>query len=165
MQGLAILAEYGVDRPWDCPQCRDPKNPQTPIYTHIGNPPRFKCGDYSKCTFESGKFNILQLAQDPVFAGLPREFVTMESHCGQIEWAPKGWVMIATKGAGGLTTTQCLRRADRYIYAAQFHIEMDGTPDSSRPIMGNFLKLAQDWGGYNPRGKALAEPRPWTVKK
>jgi GMP synthase-like glutamine amidotransferase len=95
-----------------------------------------------------------------VFEGLPREFRIMESHCGQIAWAPKGWVRIATKGQGALTATQCLRVEDRYIYAAQFHIEMDGTPANSRQIMSNFLGLARKWGGYNPRGQpAPAPPR------
>src|SRR5262249_28318980 len=83
----------------------------------------------------------------------------VESHCGQIEWAPKGWMLIATRGAGGKTKTQCLRVKDRPIYAAQFHMEMAGTPASSRRIMGNFLALAKKWGGYNPRGQPLAGPR------
>ena len=51
---------------------------------------------------------------------------------------------------------QCLRVADRYIYAAQFHIEMNGTPATSRAIMANFLRLAREWGGYNPSGKMAA---------
>ena len=38
----------------------------------------------------------------------------------------------------------CLRLRDRPVYAAQFHIEMDGAPDSSRAIMANFLALARD---------------------
>ena len=66
----------------------------------------------------------------------------MESHCGQIEWAPRGWELIATNGEGGKTKTQCLRLKDHLIYAAQFHIEMDGTPDSSRKIMSNFWTSA-----------------------
>jgi hypothetical protein len=158
-QGLAILAETGVDRPWDCPHCRDPKDPKLPIYTHIGHTARRPCGDYSGCVFERGPHNVLQLADDPVFAGLPREFRVMESHCGQIEWAPRGWTRIATRGADGLTKTQCLRVNDRYIYAAQFHIEMAGTPATSRVLMGNFLKLARQWGGYNPQGQPVPPPR------
>ena len=51
-QGLAILAETGVNQPWDCPQCRDPANPRLPIYTHIAGSVRRKCGDYSGCVFE-----------------------------------------------------------------------------------------------------------------
>jgi hypothetical protein len=148
-QGLAILAETGALKPWDCPHCRDPKNPKLPIYTHIGHTAKRPCGDYSACLFERGPHNVLQTADDPVFRGLPREFRTMESHCGQIEWAPNGWVRIATCGEGALTKTQCLRVKDRYIYAAQFHIEMEGTPATSRTIMTNFLDLAQKWGGYN----------------
>ena len=46
----------------------------------------------------------------------------MEAHVGQIEYAPEGWLRIATKGTGGLTPMQCLRVKDRYIYAAQFHM-------------------------------------------
>ena len=75
----------------------------------------------------------------------------MESHCGQIEWAPAGWEIIATGGPGTLTKVQCLKVLDYPIYAAQFHVEMPGTPETSRQIMGNFLRLAKIWGGYIPR--------------
>ncbi len=144
-QGLAILAENGVEQPWDCPHCRDPKNPKTPIYTHIGHTAQRSCGDYSGCVFERGPGWVRALDEDPVFAHLPREFQAMESHCGQIEWAPKGWRIIAEGGQGSRTKTQCLRRIDRPIYAAQFHIEMEGTPSVSRQIMSNFLAVARGW--------------------
>lgn len=147
-QGLAILAETGVEKPWDCPHCRDPKHPKTPIYTHIGHTAQRPCGDYSACVFERGPHWVRALNDDPAFKGLPREFQVMESHCGQIEWAPKGWSLIATAGRGSKTKTQCIRRDDRPIYAAQFHIEMDGTPEASRQIMSNFLSVARAWGGY-----------------
>jgi GMP synthase-like glutamine amidotransferase len=77
----------------------------------------------------------------------------MESHCGQIEWPPAGWQLVATAGSGTKTKTQCLRLKDRYIYVAQFHIEMQGTPEVSRTIMQNFLGLAKQWGGWNPHGR------------
>jgi hypothetical protein len=48
----------------------------------------------------------------------------------------------------------------RPIYAAQFHIEMEGTPESSRQIMGNFLGLARAWGGYHPAGGPLPATDP-----
>jgi hypothetical protein len=159
-QGLAILAETGTDKPWDCPHCRDPKAPKSPIYGHIGHTAMKGCGDYSGCIFEKGPTNILQTMDDPAFEGLPREFKAVESHCGQIEWPPKGWILIATAGKDVLTKTQCIRVKDRYIYAAQFHIEDEGTPESARAIMGNFLRLAKEWGGYNPDGKPVAEPKP-----
>jgi GMP synthase-like glutamine amidotransferase len=103
---------------------------------------------------------MLQIRHDPAFDGVARQFEIMESHCGQIEFAPKGWVQIATCGKGGKTRMQCLRVKDRYIYAAQFHIEMEGTPANSRTIMANFLALARRWGGYNPRGQPVAPPEP-----
>ena len=155
-QGLAILAEAGVDKPWDCPHCRNPLRPKIPIYTHVGHAAQRPCGDYSGCVFERGPHWIMQVGLDPVFAGLSREAQFMESHCGQIEWPPKGWKLIATAGQGTTTRTQCLRLRDRYVYAAQFHIEMAGTPEASRLVMGNFLNLARSWGGYNPKGKSVS---------
>jgi hypothetical protein len=143
-QALAILAETGTDKPWDCPHCRDPKNPKLPIYTHIGHTGTKPCGDYSACTFERGPHHIRIAKPDPVFNGLPEEFIAMQSHCGQIEWTPKGWELIATAGSGTRTLTQCLRLKSAPIYAAQFHIEMDGTPETSRIIMSNFLAIARD---------------------
>ena len=67
--------------------------------------------------------------------------------------------MVAVGGTGSQTRTQCLRVKNRYIYAAQFHIEMAGAPESSRQIMSNFLKLAKDWGGYNANGEAVGSPQ------
>ena len=94
-----------------------------------------------------------------------REFEIMESHCGQIEYAPPGWVHIVARSSGGKTNFQCLRVKDRYIYAAQFHIEMAGTPKSSRRIMANFLQLAKEWGGYNPNAKPVARPEPFAMPR
>ena len=143
-QGLAILAETGVDKPWDCPHCRDPKNPKLPIYTHIGHTAMKSCGDYSGCVFERGPHKVKKISDDPVFKGLPAEFTAMQSHCGQIEWPPKGWDLIATAGEGTKTRVQCLKVKDVPIYAAQFHIEMDGTPETSQRVMGNFLRVARE---------------------
>ncbi|HAM73400.1 MAG TPA: hypothetical protein DCM86_17340 [Verrucomicrobiales bacterium] len=152
-QGLALVSEYGVDRPWDCPHCRDPRHPKTPLYGHIGHTASRPCGDYTGCVFERGEHEILSIGgADLAFAGLPARFRAMESHCGQIEWVPRGWRLIATAGAGTLTRVQCLRLGDRPVYAAQFHIEMAGTPAVSRQIMGNFLHLARTFReGRTPR--------------
>jgi len=159
-QAMAILEETGVDKPWDCPRCRDPQAAKSPVYTHIGHTGPASCGDYSKSIGERGKFKVRRTAQDPAFEGLPEVFEIMESHIGQIAWPPKGWVRVATKGPGALTVNQCLRVEDRYIYAAQFHMELAGTPENSRRIMGNFLALAREWGGYNPKGKSVPRPEP-----
>jgi hypothetical protein len=158
-QGLAILAEKGVDQPWDCPHCRNPQQPALPIYTHLGHTGQRPCGDYSACLFERGPHWVRRTTDDPVFKSLPEEFEVMESHCGQIEWPPAGWSLITTAGPGAKTKTQCLRLNDRYIYAAQFHVEMKGAAEASRQIMQNFLALAKAWGGYNPNGASLIAPR------
>ena len=88
---------------------------------------------------------VRRLNDDAAFRGLSEEFRVMESHCGQIEYLPKGWELIATAGPGTQTKTQCMRVQGECIYAAQFHIELDGTPEVSRRIMGNFLELAKKW--------------------
>ena len=54
---------------------------------------------------------------------------------------------------------------ERYNYAAQFHIEMAGTNESSRPIVANFLQLAKEWGGYNPDAKPVAAPEPFATPR
>jgi hypothetical protein len=149
-----------VDQPWDCPRCRDPQNPKLPVYTHIGHTGEAPCGDYSKNLGERGKYEVRIVARDPVFQGLPELFETMEAHVGQIAYVPDGWVRVVTKGPKGLTENQCVRVADRYIYAAQFHMELPGTPEPSRKIMSNFLRVSKRWGGYNPQGEAIAAPQP-----
>jgi hypothetical protein len=145
-QALAIISEHGVDLPWDCPHCRDVNAPKTPIYGHIGHEGEMKkCGDYSGCVFERGPHQVRKVKQDLVFDGMEDEFTVMQSHCGKIEWTPKGWELIATAGAGAKTKTQCIRRIDAPIYAAQFHIEMEGTKEASQRIMKNFLEVAERW--------------------
>jgi uncharacterized repeat protein (TIGR03806 family) len=52
--------------------------------------------------------------------------------------------------------TQGRRQKDHPIYAAQFHIEMEGASDSSRKIMGNFLGLCRDRPAATSTGKSVA---------
>lgn len=145
-QAMTILEETGVDRPWDCPRCRDPKHPLLPVYSHIGHTGPAECGNYDKNVAERGKYQVRQVGDDPAFAGLDEVFEIMESHVGQIDYVPDGWTRVITGGPGALTKNQCLRVKGYPIYAAQFHIEMDGTPDNSRRIMSNFLRLARQAG-------------------
>lgn len=125
------------------------------MYGHIGHTPGrpLACGRYEHCTFERGPMAIRKVGPDPAFAGLPDAFTVMESHCGQIELVPKGWRWIATNGPKGLTRIQCLRLHDAPVYAAQFHIEMAGTPEVSHRIMANFLGEARAW-------RARRHPKP-----
>lgn len=145
-QALAILSETGTAKAWDCPHCRDASAPRLPIYTHLGHIAAGKaCGDYSGCIFEKGPTNVRLVHRDTAFDGFTNEFRVMESHCGQIAWTPEGWELIATAGEGSITRIQCIKRAGAPIYAAQFHIEMPGTPESSRRIMQNFLAEVERW--------------------
>lgn len=160
-QVLAILDETGVDQEWDCPRCRDPKQPKLPIYTHIGHLGPGPCGEYGNCIGEYGLHEIQVVALDPVFDGLGRTFEIHESHVGQIAHVPQGWVRIATKGDGGKTVNQCLRVADAPIYAAQFHMESFAeTRETSKTIIGNFLKQAKAWSGSDGQAKPLSRPEP-----
>ena len=140
-QGLAILAETGVDHRWDCPQCRDPKDPCLPIYTHIAGSVRRKCGDYSGCVFERGPFTIRQVSSDPVFPACPPNSPPWKATAARLN-GHRGLGADRDLRRRGKTKTQCLRVKGRPIYAAQFHIEMKGTPESSKRIMENFLALS-----------------------
>jgi len=160
-QVLAILEETGVERPWDCPRCRDPHAPQLPIYSHIGHLAPAPCGDYKQNVAERGLYKMHVVARDPVFAGVPPIFEITESHVGQIDFVPPGWTRVVTKGPGALTENQCLRVDDAPIYAAQFHMETFArTRGVSTQIMGNFLAEAKAWGGYNPLARSLPAPEP-----
>lgn len=157
-QGLAILEDTGVDRPWDCPRCRDPKNPKLPIYTHIGHTGKAPCGTYDENLFERGPTHLKIETDDPVLAGLKPQFDSVESHCGQIAYPPKGWTRLVTAGDGAKTANQLLRLNGRPIYAAQFHIEMTGTPESSKRLMTNFLRQARLWRARSV-GSPVTSPR------
>jgi hypothetical protein len=176
-QLMGILWENGIPKPtqcyttpgmmetWDCPHCRNPNSPKTPIYTHAGHtadaPFPIPCGDYSWCTGEHGTYHILKVRSDAVFASLPSQFLAEESHIGQMAYVPAGWELVATYATGTSdpeprTYMQCMRLTGSPIYAAQFHIEMYGAdtwPKSwpySQAIMTNFLDLAKQSGGYTP---------------
>lgn len=162
-QGLAILEEQGVDRPWDCPRCRDPENPLLPIYTHIGHTGPDVCGSYTRNLAERGPTNLRIEVRDAVLEGLPDQFQSIESHVGQVAYLPRSWVRLVTAGDGAKTINQ-LFRVDGYpIYGAQFHIEMRGTPETSRRLMSNFLAEAKRWRDHAAPGPAAApeaEGRP-----
>lgn len=147
-QVLGILSDVGSGVPWDCPKCRDAHDPKLRIYGHIGlidGSKAVSCGDYSNNVYEIGPTAVKVVGNDPVFTGLPKEFLVPEYHCGQLEYVPKGWDLLVTKGPGGKTAVQCIKKRDACIYAVQFHIEMQGTPETSRQIMSNFLSRAKQW--------------------
>ena len=79
-------------------------------HNHIGHTAQRPCGDYSACIFERGPHTVRVSTADPVFKQLPKEFRVMESHCGQIEWPPAGWTLIATAAEG--TTKQEFNACD-----------------------------------------------------
>lgn len=155
-QILAILEETGVDRPWDCPRCRDPQAPLLPIYSHIGHRSETPCGVYSGNIAERGHYQMQIVARSAAFEGVPEVFEILESHVGQIDYVPPGWVRLVTRGPGAHTVNQCLRIADAPIYAAQFHMETYAkTQEVSTRIMTNFLGEARAFGGYNPEARPM----------
>jgi hypothetical protein len=158
-QALGILSDAGAGVPWDCPKCRDLKNPKLPIYGHIGLIDESKvvsCGDYSNNIYEIGPTPVKLVGDDPVFKELPKEFLVPEYHCGQLEYVPKGWDLLITNGSGGKTAIQCIKKRDTCIYAVQFHIEIQGTPETSLQIMSNFLARAKEWSREHNHDHATA---------
>lgn len=109
------------------------------------------CGDYRQNVAERGLFQMRITAEDPVFSGISEIFTIHQSHIGQIDYVPEGWIRVVTRGPGAHTVNQCLRVVDAPIYAAQFHMETYAqTLETSKTITTNFLRMAKQWGGYNP---------------
>lgn len=156
-QAIGILLDTGYQSPWDCPRCRLPHDPYSPIYGHIGyldpEDPG-PCGDYLHAIMETGPTYILKMTDDPVLDTLPSEFLVNESHMGQLEYLPVNWQQICTISPHYDPTVhtdlQLCKRIDKPIYAAQFHIENPdaSTWDNSITIMSNFLTISKQWGGY-----------------
>jgi hypothetical protein len=162
-QVLGILSDQGCEEPWDCPKCRDPNHPKLPIYGHIGliDPTKeTQCGDYSNNIYEKGPTPVHRLVDDPVFRGLPDDFLVPEFHCGQLEYLPAGWDLIVTKGKGGKTWMQCMRKRGTCIYAVQFHIENEGSCDVSELVMSNYLACAKDWWRQKGSSQTAAASQP-----
>jgi hypothetical protein len=64
----------------------------------LATPVNERAANYSACIFERGPHEVAKVGDDPVFRGVPEAFQIMESHCGQIEWPPAGWSLVATAG-------------------------------------------------------------------
>jgi hypothetical protein len=160
-QLLLLLTAYGTKVPWICPHCEWNRPdyyktaPQPFIYGHLHCEGHPKCSEYDK-VMERGDYDLKKLLPDPALSGVPDLFNIAESHEGEIKWLPGSWVLIATKGPKGLTVNQIMRVRNRYIYAAQCHIELGGRDRLA--LCKNFLDLAKSWGGYNPNGKNVADP-------
>lgn len=158
-QVFGLLEETGADAPWDCPNCRDPLHPKSPIYGHIGKLDPAKpthCSVYTNNIYELGPTPVKLVKHDAVFEGLPTDFMIPEYHCGQLEHLPSGWDLLVTKGDGGKTWMQCMKKQGTCIYGAQFHIEHQGTPEASRQIMSNFLTAARQWQAGHAADNAAA---------
>ncbi|HPY76535.1 MAG TPA: hypothetical protein PLQ45_01715, partial [Anaerohalosphaeraceae bacterium] len=152
-QAIGILLDTGWQSPWDCPRCRNPEYPYSPIYGHIGyiDPlsPR-PCGVWDNSLAEIGPTYVRKVVEDPAFAELPSQFRVNQSHMGQLEYLPMGWEQVCGAGDGALTEIQCFKKIGKPIYGAQFHIENYHvqTQVNSIIIMNNFLTIAKQWGGY-----------------
>jgi len=70
------------------------------------------------------------------------------------------WLFLSAFASFGCKSP--LPRATFQLCAAQFHIELEGTPETSHQIMSNFLQLAERWGGYNPNRGNSAGPQRLT---
>ena len=160
-QLLLILTAHGTKVPWICPHCEWNRPdyykaaPHPFNYGHIHCQGQPRCGEYN-CVMEKGDYDLRKLLPDPALSGVPDLFNVNESHMGEIKWVPSDWVLIATKGPRGLTVNQIMRVRNRYVYAAQCHVEASGRDRLA--ICKNFLDLAKSWGGYNPNGEDVPDP-------
>jgi hypothetical protein len=72
--------------------------------------------------------------------------------------------LIVTGGEGAKTRVQCIRRAESPVYAAQFHVELEGSPEPSLRITRSFLALARAWRRGEFGNTGLPPPGPLPEK-
>jgi GMP synthase (glutamine-hydrolysing) len=79
------------------------------------------------------------LADDPLFAELPRSLMLLESRYEVVKSLPKGFSLIAKSDTSDIAA---MKHERRMLYGVQFHPERftAGNPDGKR-VVGNFVSL------------------------
>jgi GMP synthase (glutamine-hydrolysing) len=79
------------------------------------------------------------LVTDPLFSGLPRNMMLLESHHEVVRTLPAGFQLIARSETSPIAAMKHERRP---LYGVQFHPERY-TPDNSagKRVVGNFVRL------------------------
>jgi len=93
--------------------------------------------DISAIAPEARRTKIKVLQGDPIFAGMPDEFVAPEIH-GWAVAEPAGEFEVIAKS----TYVQAQKSKKRLIYGAQFHFEIKVSYNQAALFVENFLKLA-----------------------
>jgi GMP synthase (glutamine-hydrolysing) len=97
--------------------------------------------------FLEGMDEVRVLVPEPLFVGLPREIVVMESHREHVvleDLARAGFKLLANSGT---SQVEAMRHNAKPLFGLQFHLERSG--DVGRLVMENFFKFAR---GFQPRG-------------
>lgn len=89
--------------------------------------------------FLEGMDKVRVLVPDPLFSGLPREIVVMESHREHVvleDLARAGFTLLANSGTSDV---EAMRHNAKPLFGLQFHLERSG--DVGRQVMENFFKF------------------------
>lgn len=90
---------------------------------------------------EQGLTQLRILGPDPLFDGIPTEFVAWEGHKEHVSELPEGFKVLVESDT---CRVQAMRHATRPIYGVQFHPEApQGARLPARALLSNFLKLAR----------------------
>jgi len=78
--------------------------------------------------------------RDPLFRGLPRQFMAREIHRHEVKVLPKDFVLLASTPA---VRVQAYRHVSRPIYGTQFHPEayIESYP-AGKTLLHNFFRIA-----------------------
>ncbi len=89
---------------------------------------------------EVGFMEVEILEEDPLFAGLGRAPVMMESHHWHLREVPRGWRLLAARPT---CRVQAMRHPELPLYGTQFHPEMyDEQHPEGRVLLANFFRIA-----------------------
>jgi GMP synthase (glutamine-hydrolysing) len=79
------------------------------------------------------------LKEDPLFAGLPRSLMLMESRHEVVKSPPKGFSRLARSATSSISA---MKHPSRLLYGVQFHPERftKAHPEGDR-VVGNFVRM------------------------
>ncbi len=89
---------------------------------------------------EKGFLGVRRTQTDPLFVGLPEEFVVRQSHAFQLADTPAGFELLA---ASPECRVQVIKDRKRLVYGVQFHPEnYDDEHSDGRILLESFFRLA-----------------------
>jgi hypothetical protein len=105
-----------------------------------GGDPKY---DLSGYFVAEGFLPVRRVADDPLFAGLPKTMIMRCSHYCEVKKLPPGFELLAT---GDHCRIEAMRHRKRPLYGTQFHPEAYAEPFlHGKKLLSNFAKIVEEF--------------------